>query len=575
MGHQLRLGLQVGSGPCGLVWFQGARIRAPGDKLAEVVVPAGAVRFRTSGKGWQSVDVHTLDRLFHEPPVARTMLVAAGPVVSGAGVMVSEQCDHNRLKALLCRMFRAKPTALPRVWEHVQSLLPHFLPLSRPAPMSVSEWLETVPGRRRKALTAASELYRIHGWRESYALFSSFIKVEKLPAFSKDDAGLIPLETMVDRLINAPHDVTHVIAGPVIKPYMDWLKKCWDVDGPLFYASREPAALKTWLDRAVRKGHPTVVWSDYSMFDLTHSEHTWSLVESLYDSVDPDFRRVLRAWRSPSGSCGRNIRYRGPVMNASGRDDTAFANGLLNGLAMCIALAATRYLVEVWQVTPGMLAEVFIWAQTAVCGDDSLIILPEMGETEAFEFTNRLKQNLRNLGFVAKVFSSNRLEDAVFLGSRPLPVNGEWYWTPTLGRCLYKLGYICNLPGGYGDTRSRMRGVMEMHHKVNAHVPVLIEIANSYLRDCIGSKSLPPPYKEEERSISSGPGYYAEDTLQALARAYTVDRRLCRRDLSPVDVSLSVESIRNLLSHVISTVSSRPCVLDHWVLRHMVWVDEL
>ena len=57
------------------------------------------------------------------------------------------------------------------------------------------------------------------------------------------------------------------------------------------------------------------------MFDGTHSKESWGFVESLYKEycdADPDFWRVLEAWRTPVGVMrdkdGNRFFYRAPTM---------------------------------------------------------------------------------------------------------------------------------------------------------------------------------------------------------------------------------------------------------------------
>jgi len=81
-------------------------------------------------------------------------------------------------------------------------------------------------------------------------------------------------------------------------------------------------------------------------------------------------------------------------------------------------------------------------------------------------------------------------------------------------------------------------------------------------------------YKPWKAMSEGSPDHYSQDTLESLARAYTVDRRMCRQDLSCEDVFVTAADFEQLILYVRERVDGSPCVLDHWLLRHMIWVDE-
>lgn len=578
---------EVPPGDSGLVMIRGQEIAPPSKKLSEAKFRPGQVKIRStllrgsrSGKKWVNVektDIARLRKLGTQdgPYVSRLV----GPCISGAFSMVSAMTEHNRLKALVVRMFRSPPPPEHSIWEFAKlfnrTIWPNFD--SPPEPMSDEDWLASMPGNRKLALGAAQELYKRTGWCKKYEQFSSFVKKELLPWFSKTDTGLVPLTSMVDRLINAPHDVTHVIAGPKIKPYLGWLKNQWHYENFLFYGGVEPEKLHLWLQRVVGLGPRLVFWSDYSMFDASHNEDTFSFIMQFYEQHrhDREFMRVLEAWKVPKGTIGRNIKYRGRTMNASGRDDTALLNALLNGIAMVLSVTASWYRIPVRDVKPADVLRISQDLCLSVCGDDALGFLPPVSPDRAREFIAHARSNLKKFGFDAKMFASNRLEDAVYLGHRPLPVDGVWYWTRTLGRCLYKLGYQADVSG---DPRAHFHGICKMHDVCSKHVPVLADITQKYLECFKGYKCnefVPDQNKPWETMGVFGPDHYSQDTIDALARAYTVSRGPLRGDLEQLrDVTVTAADIRACIDHCVKGIHGGPCVLDHWVLRHMVWIDE-
>lgn len=567
--------------------IKGQEISPPSDKLAETEFTKGQVKIRSALTPWKKTKAKWAD--VEKSDIAKLRLLSTtdgpyvgrlvGPCISGAYSMLSAMTEHNRLKALVVRMFRSPPPPEKGIWEFAKkfyrTIWPNFD--HPPQPFSDEEWLASMPSNRRQVLSEAMDLYKRTGWCKSYARFNSFVKLELLPWFEKTDFGLVPLTSMVDRLINAPHDVTHTIAGPKIKPYLGWLKQQWHHENFLFYGGVEPDKLHSWLQKVVGKGSRLVFWSDYSMFDASHNDATFSFVLEFYrqHKSDRDFMKVLEAWRVPTGTIGRNIKYRGRAMNASGRDDTALLNALLNGLAMVLSVTASWYRIPLMEVTPSDVIRISSHLDLSVCGDDALGFLPPVAPDRAREFIDCARANLKSFGFKAKMFASDRFEDAVYLGHRPLPVDGVWYWSRTLGRCLYKLGYQTSVGG---DPRAHFHGICKMHDVCSKHVPILSDITQEYLKHFAGTKCNEfkvDPNKPWEVMGVFGPDHYSQDTIDALARAYTVNRGPLRGDLTQLrDVHVTSADIRDCIHKCVKGIEGGPCVLDHWVLRHMVLVDE-
>lgn len=578
------MGLQTAQGNCGIINLIGEQLPPPEDKWSEVDFPKGHIKIRadsypgaSKGSKWVDLEKNDLAKLARFPLKETFMARAVGPIISGARVMVSAGSDYNAYKALACRVFRPPPQGETGLWRFAASFSRAILPLwdDPPPEMSEEDWLASMPSKRQKPLRQAMELYKRTGWDQKYSKFKAFIKCELLPFFDKNGDGLMPLRAMVDRLINAPHDVTHAIAGRKIKPYLKWLKEQWNVDNHLFYAGTSPDKLQKWLRRATSDGPKMVFWSDYSMFDSSHNEETWEFVESMYNqhSGDADFINVLNSWRIPSGTL-RNLKYRARAMNASGRDDTALANAILNGFAMLLSVTASWYRKPLKDVTRADLDRISSELILSICGDDALGFLPSTSERRRFEFITDCRANLKSFGFKAKMFASDRFEDAVYLGHRPVLVDGVYYWSRTLGRCLYKLGWQ---NGIHGDPAAHFMGICQMHQRISRHVPVLSDITEKWMESRKGAKI--NEYKFDEykpwKAMSEGsPDHYSQDTLESLARAYTVDRRMCRQDLSCEDVFVTAADFEQLILYVRERVDGSPCVLDHWLLRHMIWVDE-
>lgn len=583
-GREFRRDWEVAGGNCGITYIKGSQFPPPVEKWSEVVLPVGVIKIlatavtsiKSNGKKWINLEKDDLAKLRLTTP-DKYLAGLIGPGISGAPCMVSAQTDYNRFKAFVTRSYRNMPEPKQDIWKIIAQFTDIILPnhSNPPEMMTDDEWLESMPADRRKPLGASFAMYRELGWDVKYSKFSVFIKNELLPMYSKDSFGLTSLVGMVDRLIYAPHNVTHCIAGPKIKPYMKWLKEQWHVNNVIFYAGTSPDLTQAWLTRATSNGPKLIFWSDYTMYEYSHNVQTWEFMESFYSQYkdDVDFQRVLNAWRAPGGRIG-GLKFQARVMNASGRDDTAFANALLNGFAMLLAVTASWKCKTLQEVTIADIYSISSELLLSVCGDDALGFLPECTEERAFRFITDAKLILNEIGFKAKMFCSFRYSDAVYLGHRPYLIAGKWYWGKTLGRCLPKLGWQAACKK---NPAAQFLGICKMHEVCSAHVPVLAEITRRWTSARKHAKVNPwieNPSKPWQQMGKFGPEGYDESTLVELAHAYTVDRRSCRSDLSAQDVVVFPQDFISLIDYCNATISGVPCVLDHWLLRHMVWVDD-
>ncbi len=509
-----------------------------------------------------------------------------GPAVAGAIPWVPSRSLYNRLNAIFFRVMRRLPyLPQPGIWEFAwRAIAPEVLRgylslLSFMRPQPWEQWFAERPSERKQPMLDAKLLYDQQGLTQKMAEFHAFLKDENMFCASKTDFGLADFDDGVARLIQGPHDVTHVIGGPNTVQALKNLKATWTWQDSLYYASDTPIHLDEWLQLATCiHAELTVFWCDYTMFDSSFSPPAWDFVEKLYGPLlqDADFRRVLKMWRMPFGKCGNDIKYQGGTMNASGRDDTAFANGVLNGVAMFASATAAWYDVPVVALSTELLRKFAGIAKIAVCGDDSLGFLPFLPPARRSAFLDRLRVNIALFGFSAKAFASNRIQDAVFLGHRPLRVAGRWFWTRTVGRALFKLGWQSQPKG---DAAAHMTGVMDMHVICSPHVPILADIAAAWCAAHAGLKRTPPkldPHKPWEwmtRGLSLP--HYDGDTLRDMAAAYSVTRDGCRGDLPCDEVILTVADIQSAIDYVTFWAKTGlPHVLSHPVLKHMVWIDE-
>lgn len=571
----MKLGLQPGSAACGPVYQDSKSLPPVPSKWDTVPVLNGRVK-RKVGAKFVNVEKEDLAKMASSKP--RQVCALAGFAIAGAYPVVSARSEYNAFKALLARVFRPPrhspdPAAWGRAHELLECLMPGFRePLE---PMVFDEWLAGMPARRQKALRAAHLEYNRFGWRDSYKKFQAFVKAEKLAGYDKRNGVLTESENLIDRLIQAPHDVTHTIAGPFLRPLVKRLKQVWSFDSKIFYASRKGSENQTWIDQQLSGGPFTAFAVDYSMFDNSHSAITWELMESIYkrcgSDVVPDFSKVMQAWRRPNGTIsgkGFCLSYKGPTMNCSGRDDTALANGVLNGIAIFMSSTAALFKKKVESLTVQDLHKSPI--RVAVCGDDSLGFMPMLPQEEAELFGVRLSQKIARFGFDAdhtklEIIHNDPIR-LVFLGQRPYPVRNaslpggvRWLFGKTLGRALFKFGWKLN-PGG--DLAAWFAGECVAAIKTQAHVPILYDLAENYMKTRVGCKVTRVTEEDIEykpwKDLPDSAQPYDDLTVSAIAGLYGV----------------SVSQLTELLAHIKMEPFVYPCVLSHPVLERMVMVDE-
>lgn len=573
--------MQVPSCRPGLVRQKDVELPPNAKKWAGVDLTGGLVKVRRGipfkkGRKWVEVVAADLDKM-PKRDVPTFTAALGGVACSGAYPCVSAVSEYNRFKALMGRAFRKSKVKPPdsSFYQWVHGFVPLLLPGFEAPAMTVEEWLLSMPSNRRKILQRAADKYTESGWSDKYEWFKAFIKSELLPGFSKNGFELTRLTEMLDRLIQGPHDVTHVIAGPVLKPLIHKLKEIWSKDFPIFYGSCGPEALHGWLQDIVSE-RGNYFWCDYSMFDNTHSTASWEFLERLYrkgGQTTPDFWRVMAAWRAPKGKIG-NFKYQARVMNASGRDDTALSNGVLNGFAAYLSACAAWLDVPLMTLTRAMVSKCMSDIKISVCGDDSLGRIPECTHERLLKFRADMAANIALFGFEAKLQVSSKLYDAVYLGNRPYPTQRGWFWGKTIGRSTYKMGWLRDTKGA--DVMAGVTGIADMHALCSSHVPVLSDLAHTIIRLRNGAKRTPVqlnPNKPWEWTFQGGVPYDMT-TLRAVCDIYSTNRSEGTDLASVASCEVEVGELMELL-HKIQEVDTLPFVLDSDLWRRIILVDDL
>lgn len=484
-------------------------------------------------------------------------LLGKGPRLIGIGLngaypFVSSGGARPLLEAILFRIFKKVDKLKPsqRCFKRLEGLTEFMLPrffeeeLTR---MKTWEWILSYSNSRRR-----HELIRVKKRRKErggnhvdYGKISAFVKKEKLPWFKV--VGGVPMARdaqYVARLIQAPHDETHLDAGPYLKVLTTHLKKIWGPSHWIFYGSTTPEKLDEWL-RTV-ENFQSFFFADYSAFDATHSAESWALIEGIYEKVFP--RRLhprlwgaIDVWRKPRGKCKLRkeqvkISYQAPVCNASGRDDTALANALLNGLCLGAAFAAELSGVELEDLTVDHLEKARRSLRISIVGDDSIVGCDF--DVEKIDVV----RHLRRFGLVVKSETAHDIAKITYLGQMPYRVGNRWLWGPTLGRRLYKAYWQCE-PTGHPV--AWLRGVAQQH-LLHRHVPILYESAVKIMELTKGPITDHRDPVKPWASRSEPTPHWGRETVEALARRYDAHPSLVYKDLEILSGLKQVPAIVDL-----------------------------
>lgn len=198
--------------------------------------------------------------------------------------------------------------------------------------------------------------------------------------------------------------------------------------------------------------------------------------------------------------------------------------------------------------------------------------MPRLTGDELSEFCQAYRENVSRFGFEVKMITTERPEQCVYLGKRPQEGPGGYRWAPTLGRCLYKIGFVQHR--GPGDHAAIMRGVMEMHKICHVHVPILADLAERYCQLRPNAKRIMPqhdPNREWEWAARGG-SPYGDMEIESMARAYSYSST----PQHPIDhpTHITAADIRAVIAEIRS-IPRFPYVLDSPILRAMIQHDDL
>jgi len=547
MGRDIQANCAVADGPPGRVHMYSSTLPPKKKKWEQVEVPPGAITIRASDAPWMAgvrtmakvlevtkEDIFKIDTSLEK---RRQECVLAGIAISGCYPMVTRKGLYSRMQALLGRAFLKKPESCPKAWKKMEDLKHLILPKGAldGSQMDVDEWIASMPGRRKRALKRAHKQFLEDGLLEDKDLtFSAFVKQELLAAFEEYEGPVSKeLEETIARMIMAPQDKAHVVAGPVIKPKLMRLKAHWHHDNWLFYGATTPKKLQRWLDKSVgicADGEVFAFWCDFSMFDCTHNEHSMKLIESYYSEMEtcPLFKMIIDAWRVPAGTMGE-LKFRlHQIMLASGRDDTALMNAMYCGFAMGLAVAAAVRNKSLEDLDSEDILFATAYVRISICGDDTLGFLPKSLWYRRAQIMASIELNLSRFGLVSKLDCSNYLGSAVYLGMRPYnvptPFGRQWLWGRTIGRAAYKMGWMLDL--SKGDAAAWAHGVADSIVRTQPYVPLLSDLARKVVELCQGCKRTPvladphKPWTHWTPHENLGQLTYDDQTLHCLVLSY-------------------------------------------------------
>lgn len=426
----------------------------------------------------------TLAEVLSREPLERAGATLGGVAIDGACPFTTAGGARPLVEAILYRVFKAVAAIIdPAGFTNATGLArsPYLLGsfLQERQKMLLWDWFLSLKrsSRRKILIKAYLDMKKRGEHAPGFEFIQAFVKTELLPHFAKGQAG--PDRTKVKyvaRLIQAPHDETHIIAGPYLKPLIPALKEVWNEANWIFYASTGPAKLNKWLKRNCTAA--SWFWSDYSAFDATWSPEAWAMVEGFYDMIypgaDPELKRVFEIWRKPHGKMFSRkddikIEYLANVCNASGRDDTALANALLNGIVLSMSFAAALAGKLPSAVTEADLRYASEVVQIAIVGDDSLCAC-------SFDVTPlkaTIEQHIQSFGLQVVAESSHSLVDVTFLGMMPYMAQGTYTWGPTIGRRMYKAYWKADQAGSIPAWTNGVAQQMSQW----TNVPILCDLA--------------------------------------------------------------------------------------------------
>jgi hypothetical protein len=486
-------------------------------------------------------------------------------------------------------------------------------------PLRYHEWERAFPKSRAMAFRNGRKEYAkkpMPWWKlKQYTLFLKNEKGNQAGTLG-DDFRETPAPRANPRAICNTEEVVHTILGPTLRPITKTAKSM--LTGPVRYCSISPEELNAWVnteypdyndvvhitprptafdaytvlnpgkaftrkeakmsyvgEESPRGPRPapkprTYPMNDYSMMDNSYSRGAFSFLRKYYRVLGfPARGKVARLWWE-LGKVKGQFRYQGALakidagyVNASGRDDTAVNNAIINAWLSFLGWLDAAHAADGREFT--LLAPNIdrcrAYAQEmniGIVGDDLAGGVPAHWRAHA----DRAERMAERGGFSCKMSFATRPEEMVFLGMRPYPVavhdGTHWRkqlrWGKQLGRCMYKMGWQLQPTI---DGAAWIKGVAWATLIGDGHVPILRALALAVMRRTEGvSMKIPTDLWKYRLPEDRKQCVIIGETYAMMQRVYGVSAQ-------------QIESAEEALLRA----PALPCVVQHPVLDQIMAVD--
>jgi hypothetical protein len=285
---------------------------------------------------------------------------------------------------------------------------------------------------------------------------------------------------------------------------------------------------------------------------------------------------ALKEMRYPAGILAGKIKYKaGKVMNGSGRPDTSLLNIVNSMFCLMITITAVLYDTEPALVTVSQVRASLAVVKVIASGDDSVCVIPKCfgGVAISQERVEKLMSSyIAQFGFIAKVEPNPDFAHMVFLGCRPYPTQGQWYWGPTIGRRIVKHHFLHHCTQ---DPVAVLHGITDMEKVCYNHVPVLSDLARRCATLLETQKFT--PFSEKDSMYKVKWVDFVDQSKKARVLGTEARAKTPRYDGETLrhlaDVyRVSVEELEDLINYL-QEVPSLPIVLCHPTLTTICAMD--
>jgi len=321
-------------------------------------------------------------------------------------------------------------------------------------------WMSTFDPRKKKIYIDALLKFRLDVFENRPSaptkptlpriFFKFFLKRELQPHtcdFTGKRSALNP------RVICNPDAWSQLVLGPFLKQLTEELHTYWHIDAPLtYFGGLPPGQAKRWIKKCVHgytrfnPKYTVALENDFSKFDSTYNRDAFNFIKQCYIYWGVDFNNelidhVFEEWMRPKGQFRSGLKVSGPIMNASGRSDTALMNALINGLVQITSYCmAEQGVDDIISLNHERTTFTLSYIKIAVLGDDSLTFYSYFPGID-----KEVGDMVAKFGFEARDMKVHfSPEKMVFLANRIYPVidkdgNKDIMWGPTMRR-LHKMG---------------------------------------------------------------------------------------------------------------------------------------